>query len=87
METWGEMINEKLKDNGDTWEDVEENTMTNEEMDIEFDPGFGRTNGIGFTIWTKNNVYFPCWYDGAEWVDSVSRNPNGKATSHLGEWK
>jgi hypothetical protein len=29
-------------------------------------------------------VYFPACYDGAEWVGSVSRNPDGKATRHQG---
>lgn len=29
-------------------------------------------------------VYFPLCYDGSEWVGSVSRNPNGVSTMHLG---
>jgi hypothetical protein len=27
---------------------------------------------------------FPATYEGSEWVGSVPRNPNGKATKHIG---
>ena len=42
------------------------------------------SEGKPFTIWTANTVYFPVVYDGAEWVGSVSRNPDGKPTDHQG---
>jgi hypothetical protein len=58
--------------------------MTDEEMNKEFDSGYGGTKGVPFTVWTKNTVYFPICYDGAEWVGSVSRNPDGKSTEHQG---
>ena len=84
MENWKTMLDEALKEHGESWADVEANTMTEEEMAKNFDAGFGGTNGRPFTVWTKNTVYFPICYDGAEWVGSVSRNPNGKPTDHQG---
>jgi hypothetical protein len=52
--------------------------------DIEFDAGFGGTKGEPFTVWTKLQVLFPICYDGAEWVGSVSRNPDDETTDHQG---
>jgi len=84
MENWKEMMDKKLKENGEAWEDVEANTMTEADMDKKFDSDFGDTEGCPFTVWTKNSVYFPICYDGAEWVGRVSRNPDGIPTSHQG---
>lgn len=84
MTNWKIMLGEALEDNGESWEDIEENTMTEEDMMKNFDDDFGTTNGCPFTVWTKNTVYFPICYDGAEWVGSVSRNPDGKPTYHQG---
>lgn len=85
MGNWKAMLGEVLKQNGETWEDVEANTMTEEEMAKNFNAGYGGTEGCHFTVWTKNRVYFPLCYDGgSEWVGSVSRNPDGKPTEHQG---
>ena len=84
MENWKTMLDEALKENGESWDDVEANTMTEEEMAKGFDAGYGGTEGCPFTIWTKNTVYFPVCYDGAEWVGSVARNPDGRPTNHQG---
>lgn len=84
MDNWKTMLDEALKENGESWADVEANTMTEEEMAKNFDAGYGGTEGCPFTVWTKNRVYFPICYDGAEWVGSVSRNPDGKPTDHQG---
>ncbi len=84
METWRKMINDQLGNNKETWKDVESSTLTEEEMDTEFDTGFGGAEDVPFTIWTKNHIYFPTVYDGAEGVSFVSRNPDGKPTSHIG---
>lgn len=67
-------------------EDAESCTLTDEELDVEFYAGFGSPNGKRFTLWTKNKVYFPVCYDGAESVECVSRNPDGKPTEHVGGW-
>ena len=82
--TWRQMITEELKENKETWNDIVSITLTDEELDKEFDPGYGSREGQPFTAWTKRRVYFPVTYDGAEWVASVSRKPNGKPTEHVG---
>lgn len=59
-------------------------TLTDADLDREFDPGYGGPEGCAFTLWTLDRVYFPATYDGAEWVDSVRRHPCGEATDHIG---
>jgi hypothetical protein len=78
------MLIDALDKNNETFDDIVSNTMTDEEMDVEFDYCYGLTHGISFTTWTGNNVYFPACYDGLEWVASVPRNPNGVPTDHIG---
>jgi hypothetical protein len=84
METWRTILTTELASNGETWADVESNTMTDEQMDTAFDSGYGTSDGCPFTVWTKGRVYFPVVYDGAEWASSVSRHPDGKPTRHKG---
>lgn len=84
LNSWKRMLNSALCENGETWDDVEGNTMTHGEMQREFYSGFGGTNGSPFTVWTSKSVYFPVCYDGAEWVGRVSRHPDGKPTKHQG---
>lgn len=83
MITWREMISEEIEKYGETWADVE-SAVGSEHFDLSFDDGWGVTEGKPFTIWTAKRVYFPASYDGAEWVASVSRNPDGIATEHIG---
>jgi len=82
--SWRKCLSEALQNSGETWGDVEANTMTDAEMDKEFNDGYGGVSGCSFTVWTKKNVYFPLSYDGSEWVGSVSRHPDGKPTPHQG---
>ena len=84
MENWKEMIEEEMKSRGETLSDIEQNTLTDSEMIEKFYSGYGGTGGNPFTVWTAKTVYFPVCYDGAEWVGSVSRHPDGKPTSHQG---
>lgn len=96
MATWRELITETMKENGDTWEDVIDFKLSKgayrwggedkrePSLDESFDSGYGGEEGCSFQLWTKNNVYFPICYDGAEWCGSASRNPNGKALDHQG---
>lgn len=81
---WKQRLGEALEENGESWDDVESNTMTDEEMLTVFNDGHGGSEGCSFTVWTKNSVYFPVVYDGAEWVGRVSRNPDGVPTAHMG---
>jgi hypothetical protein len=84
MENWETLLGEALKRHGESFADIESNTLTEEEMVKKFDAGYGGIEGAPFTVWTKNYVYFPVCYDGSEWVGSVSRNPDGKPTKHKG---
>lgn len=82
--TWRKELDEVLKAHDESWSDIVSNTMSDEQMDTKFDSGYGGTGGCEFTVWTHRRVYFPCQYDGAEWVGSVVRNPDGIATEHIG---
>ena len=79
-----EMLIAALAENGETLADIESTTLTEAEMNKKFDAGYGAVEGCEFTVWTRNRVYFPVEYDGAESVGSVSRNPDGKRTPHIG---
>lgn len=85
MTTWRKLLEEALSDNKETWKDIEALCPKKDKwLDFLFDDDFGALEGDPFTVWTKNNVYFPVSYDGSEWVGSVSRNPNDKPTNHIG---
>ena len=84
MTTWRKLITESMRDVGESWDDVAQCTLSDVQLDRQFDCGFGGEEGAAFTLWTKERVYFPVCYDGSEWVDSVPRNPCGEATSHVG---
>jgi hypothetical protein len=81
---WKELIQNEMSNHNETFEDVISSTLTEEELLKEFYAGYGTSEGVPFTLWTTNRVYFPVVYDGAEWVESVSRNPDGKPTYHIG---
>jgi len=82
--TWRKEISYAMSKTQETWQDIESITLSDKELDVEFNDGYGHEEGIPFTAWSKNHVYFPICYDGAEWCGSVSRNPNGKPTGHQG---
>jgi len=84
MTTWRKLLSDTFKENGENFIDIEHNTLSDTEMDMEFDDGFGSPEGKPFTVWTKKRVYFLIVYDGAESIESVSRNPDGKQTRHFG---
>lgn len=52
--------------------------MGDESMTMEFNPGYGGTEGVPFIAFTENYVLFPVEYDGSEWVGFVPRNPKNK---------
>ena len=83
MATWRELITDAFAE-GDTWDTVVSCTLSSDGLDKEFEEGFGAIEGAAFTLWTAKRVYFPVCYDGAEWVGSVSREPDGVATAHVG---
>lgn len=55
-------------------------------LDEEFEDGFGWPAGCHFTLWTKDYVYFPVCYDGAESVGRAPRNPTLQPNAHVGGW-
>jgi hypothetical protein len=84
MTTWRAELLEERHNHDESFKDIESSTLSEDELDREFDSGFGGTEGRPFTVWTKGRVYFPGCYDGLEWVDSVSRHPDGISTNHVG---
>jgi hypothetical protein len=84
MTNWTKAITKALDERGETFGDVESITLNADELEEEFNCGYGSEEGRPFTAWTRNYVYFPVCYDGAEWVGSVPRNPNGEPTTHIG---
>jgi hypothetical protein len=53
-------------------------------LDVEFDAGYGGSEGSPVLIWTEEYVYFPVVYDGAEWLGRAPRNPRPEGQSHEG---
>ena len=84
MSTWKALITEELQLQGESWDDIVSITLTEDELNKEFDDSFGIAEGKPFTAWTARRVYFPVCYDGSEWVESVSRDPDGQPTNHCG---
>lgn len=84
IDNWKRMLDDAFEDRQDSWDNVELNTLTDEQLNLNFDAGYGAIEGPPFTLWTHKYVYFPLCYDGAEWVGSVPRNPENSPTFHLG---
>ena len=79
--TWRKLIAEEMETQQDPGPIVY-NTLTETEMDVEFDDGFGSAEGVPFTCWTERRVYMPKEYDGAESVISAPRNPCNEKQDH-----
>ena len=86
MTCWRKLLTDEMSIQGETFDDIVSSTLTQESLNAEFDAGYGAENGAPFTVWTTHRVYFPTTYDGSEDVASVSRNPDGKPTSHIGQY-
>lgn len=80
---WRDEITLEMSMHNETFNDVVSSTLNDDDLDVRFYDGYSM-QGKPFTIWTANRVYFPVVYDGCEWCASVSRNPDGKATDHIG---
>lgn len=80
---WRRLIGARIKGVGESWADVVACTLSEDELDVVFNDGFGWAEGKPFTVWTHKHVFFPVDYDGAESVGCVSRDPDGKATMHI----
>lgn len=84
MTTWREEISQALVSKDESWDDVVASTLNDEQLYHEFNDYSGLIEGCSFTLWTKKRVYFPACYDGAEWVESVPRDPCDEETHHIG---
>lgn len=82
--TWRSKLTDALHERGESWDDVVASTLSEADLDRPFDAGYGAPEGVPFTCWTRESVYFPACYDGMEWVASVARHPDGQPTSHIG---
>ena len=83
MTTWRKELDAAFQITGDSFVGLSI-TLSPDELDAEFDDGYGSVKGKPFTAWSERFVYFPAQYDGAEWVSWVSRNPDGRPTEHIG---
>jgi hypothetical protein len=85
MTTWRKLIEYALDSYKEDWGDIVSIAPKDGKwLDYLFDDSYGKIQGESFTVWTKTRVYFPASYDGSEWVESLSRNPDDKATLHVG---
>ncbi len=86
MVTWRELIAKEMNRVGETWSDVTSMTLSQSELDSNFDDGVGSDPPIGipFALWTHSRVYFPVKVDWGEYVGSASRHPDGKPIKHVG---
>lgn len=84
MATWRYLIGNELFYKNESWDDVIAVAPSEDVLDIEFDDGYGGSEGQDFLVWTKEHVYFPVVYDGAESVGSAPRNPQTQGQPHVG---
>lgn len=84
MTNWKKLLESAMEERGEDLADLEANTLTEVDMTKEFNSDFGAVGGAPFTAWSAKTVYFPVGFDGAEWVGSVSRHPDGEPTEHQG---
>jgi len=84
--TWRTKLLQAFTETGDDFDQMI-CTLSEKELDEEFDPSYGFIGGKAFTAWGEKYVYFPVVYDGSEWVGYAPRNPCGEATPHQGGGK
>jgi len=56
---WRKLLTGELAEQGETFADIRSITLTEDQLDIEFDSGYGLEEGLPFTAWTDSRVYFP----------------------------
>lgn len=83
MTSWTNDLKEAFKTTGDDYSKMI-TTLSDEELNVRFDDGFGGTEGPPFTAWGEKYVYFPVCYDGSEWVGWAPRNPCDEKCDHFG---
>ena len=83
MDNWYKMLKEIMEEDKEDFSQ-KKCTLTDEELKIEFDSGYGGSEGVPFTAWGKKWVYFPIVYDGSEWIGHAPRFPCKISMSHQG---
>jgi hypothetical protein len=83
MTTWRMKLSEAMKEAGDSGP-VVSYAPSLAAFDVEFNCGFGGTEGPPVLAWTDTRVYFPVEYDGAEWLGSAPRHPQAEGQEHQG---
>jgi len=58
MESWYKML-KSIMENDDEDFKTKKCTITDDELKVEFDSGYGGSEGCSFTAWGKKWVYFP----------------------------
>lgn len=83
MTTWRKELTYCFKRSGDTPANLEFCTLSEDELDVEFDNDLGVVEGKPFVAHTLGYVYFSFSYDGSEWVNYVPRHPTGELVEPL----
>ena len=83
MTSFRKLLLKEMEAHGETFINVIAKTISDKQLDIEFDDDLGCIEGIPFTIWTDKRVYFPVAYDGDQDVASVARFPDGVHIKHV----
>ena len=81
--TWANMLKEAFAEKEEDYSKMI-TTLTEAELNKEFNDGFGSSEGKPFTAWGEKYVFFPVVYDGAEWVGCAPRKPSDEKCSHVG---
>lgn len=91
--TWKTLMDEDWLDdikNNLVWfkyEEQEKHKTLDFLLNRKFDNGYGSREGLSFIIITKEWIYFPTIYDGAEDAERIPRNPNANYEPiHFGGW-
>lgn len=72
MANWGDLLREAA--NGEI---INECTLSDSELNREFDDGTGCIEGASFFAWGDLNVFFPVARDnGAEYISKAPRHPS-----------
>lgn len=84
MDTWRKILEEQRAEQGNDSTPIVAVSPDESVLDVEFDAGYGSSQGPEVLIWTESRVYFPVVYDGAEWLGSAPRNPIVGGQAHVG---
>lgn len=73
--SWKKLLTGACEQNCEEYEDLEEISISDEEMAREFVNSYGMGHAPGFTAWSEFTVYSDHDYDGLSDVQCVQRNP------------